>query len=222
MWVAEFRLQDPKDIYTPLCENHDVAFYLVPHTHYVEDEEIHLIVGGTLSGTATDKEGFVTGLETDDRVASVERSDDFILVHAVHPASREKEAEITDFYDPRYVLIQPVLNAPDGWEYWKVGCHDRAKLNEIVQLAVKRYEGEIQSMQEETISAITSLAMTPDLTARQERAVSLAREHGYYSYPRETTVHDLADRTDTAYATFQEHLRKAESKIIQDFLRYRL
>nr|WP_272904676.1 helix-turn-helix domain-containing protein [Halobacterium sp. TGN-42-S1] len=52
------------------------------------------------------------------------------------------------------------------------------------------------------------------LTDRQLAALQLALECGYYEQPRRTSLRDLADRTSVARSTFEEHLRKAENKLL--------
>jgi predicted DNA binding protein len=42
----------------------------------------------------------------------------------------------------------------------------------------------------------------------------LARQEGYYDWPRGTSVEALADQLDLSKSTLLEHLRKAEAKIL--------
>ena len=53
-----------------------------------------------------------------------------------------------------------------------------------------------------------------ELTARQHEAIELARRHGYYEWPRETSAAELAAALGVSKATFLEHLRKAEAKLL--------
>jgi predicted DNA binding protein len=60
-----------------------------------------------------------------------------------------------------------------------------------------------------------SLAETDDLLSTRQREVfNFAREQGYYSWPREVTVQELASQFDLAKTTMLEHLRKAEAKLL--------
>lgn len=52
------------------------------------------------------------------------------------------------------------------------------------------------------------------LTERQREVFDLARERGYYTWPREASAADLADELGVAKTTLLEHLRKAESKLL--------
>lgn len=56
------------------------------------------------------------------------------------------------------------------------------------------------------------------LTTRQAEVLEHAYEGGYFDWPRHTDVETLADQLDISHATFLEHLRKAEKKIIDEVL----
>ncbi|MFB6080616.1 MAG: helix-turn-helix domain-containing protein [Haloferacaceae archaeon] len=54
------------------------------------------------------------------------------------------------------------------------------------------------------------------LSPRQRQCLTLARERGYYAYPREVDAGDLAAEVGVTTTTFLEHLRKAEAKVLGD------
>jgi predicted DNA binding protein len=53
-----------------------------------------------------------------------------------------------------------------------------------------------------------------DLSPRQREAFALARREGYYDRPRRTSTEALAAAMGVTSATFREHLRKAEAKLL--------
>ena len=222
MWVAKFKLKDDEDIYSPLCIKYRIQFFAIPYTQFTKSKNINLLVGGVISGSDEEKHKFVLELKKDVRVKRVEQHHDFILVHAQHNESREARAEIKIFYNPQYVRVKPVHVSSDGWEYWEIACLDRNELNKLVKSAIKYYHGELFSLKKEKIiKAITSLETTPHLTSKQLEALKTAFQEEYYTYPRTLTIPQLAKITKKSYSTFQEHLRKAESKIVEYFLKYR-
>ena len=221
MFVAKFKLQDPEDIYSPLNEHYKVDFFASPYTHYEKDGLIHVIVGGIIVGSENNKKKYVVALRKDERVQSVDVSKDFILVHATHKISREARAEIKIFYNPQYLRIKPILVSSDGWEYWEIACVDREELNKLVLAAKKYYSGKLFSIKKQKITSISSLAISPNLSEQQIIAIQTALKEGYYNYPRNKTIPELAKKQKKSYTTFQEHLRKAENKIIAYFFNYR-
>lgn len=56
--------------------------------------------------------------------------------------------------------------------------------------------------------------LLPDLSPRQYDALRAAVEGGYYEIPRRTTTDELAARLGVGRRTAEEHLRRAENKII--------
>lgn len=71
-----------------------------------------------------------------------------------------------------------------------------------------------------TIEAVGGKKVAPDsvvgqLSVRQREAVETASRIGYYDIPREATSKDIAKELGCATATASEHLRRAESKLIE-------
>lgn len=56
------------------------------------------------------------------------------------------------------------------------------------------------------------------LSNRQREALTLAFERGYYELPRETTTSALGDAMGISRRTAEEHLRRAEGKVLQTLL----
>ncbi len=58
-------------------------------------------------------------------------------------------------------------------------------------------------------------AVTDDaLTRKQKDAFDLAVAYGYYSWPRRVTLEELAKTSGISRKVYQDHLRKAESKLM--------
>ncbi len=65
----------------------------------------------------------------------------------------------------------------------------------------------------------SSLTLSADilfsgLTERQMDALLTAYRHGYYNLPRDADVQTIAAKTKVPRTTFQEHLKKAENKLV--------
>jgi PAS domain S-box-containing protein len=54
-----------------------------------------------------------------------------------------------------------------------------------------------------------------DLTDRQRTALETAYYGGFYEWPRESTGEELADQLDISAATFSQHLREAQRKLLE-------
>lgn len=221
VWVIKFKLKDDKDVYSPVCRKMKVEFFAFPYTQFVKNRKIHLLVGGILSGSEENKERFVEEIKKDSRVESVERHHDHIFIHTIHPITRESKAEVKIFYNPQFIRVKPVHVSSDGWEYWEVACLEREELNKLFRAAKKYYHGELFFIKKEKMKGISILELTFDLTEKQLGALQIALKEGYYTYPRTLTLPAVARMVGKSYSTFQEHLRKAEGKLVTYFLKYR-
>ena len=57
-----------------------------------------------------------------------------------------------------------------------------------------------------------------NLTEKQFLALRVARQNGYYSWPRKATLEELAASSGFTRRAFQENLRKAEAKVLPKLL----
>jgi hypothetical protein len=62
--------------------------------------------------------------------------------------------------------------------------------------------------------AISFSSVFSNLTPKQIEAIAAALESGYYQVPKKMTTEEIAQRCKVPRTTFEEHLRKAESKIL--------
>ncbi|WP_231753960.1 helix-turn-helix domain-containing protein [Natronomonas sp. CBA1123] len=91
-----------------------------------------------------------------------------------------------------------------------IGAHDMVK-------------GAIEELPEDISVNIEQVgSYTPDrqdtlseLTERQLEVFRKAVELGYYEIPRKATHEDIAERLECAPSTVDEHLRKAESRVLR-------
>ncbi len=60
------------------------------------------------------------------------------------------------------------------------------------------------------------------LTEKQEEMLIVAYLMGYYSFPRRISLRELAERLGISVSTLAEHLRRAEAKVVEAFVRHEL
>jgi len=63
--------------------------------------------------------------------------------------------------------------------------------------------------------AMTLSTVFSELTEKQIESLLLALDYGYYKIPKQITAEEIARKNHLARTTYEEHLRKAESKILQ-------
>lgn len=112
--------------------------------------------------------------------------------------------------DVTAIPVPPIEYHPDGTvSFTLVGPADE------IQTAIERVPEPVQVSIEEVggMMAVPGLAETL-LSTRQRETLDAALELGYYDIPREASHEDVADAVGCAPSTAAEHLRKAESKVL--------
>ena len=130
------------------------------------------------------------------------------------------EQSIIDRFEAHNCLYQSPTIYRQGWEHYTVVAFDESDIREL--LGDLRSDREIELLSKTSISEkqIPHSMLAPanqlfeNITDRQLAALQLALESGYYEQPRKTSLRDLADQTAVARSTYEEHLRKAENKLL--------
>jgi predicted DNA binding protein len=115
-------------------------------------------------------------------------------------------------------FVKPVLSNNDGFEYWEIASWSKQYLIKFIEkLEKSKIQLEILKLYNSKLDEIHFPKIMPRLTKKQKRAIELAISNGYYKYPRKVNLDKLADEMGIGISTFQEHLRKAENKILPLF-----
>jgi predicted DNA binding protein len=130
------------------------------------------------------------------------------------------EESIVDRFEKHNCLYQSPTIYRQGWEHYTVVAFDSSDIRAL--LGELRSDRDIELLSKTSISDTqiphTMLAPTNQLfeniTDRQLAALRLALESGYYTQPRQTSLREMAERTAVARSTYEEHLRKAENKLL--------
>jgi len=131
------------------------------------------------------------------------------------------------YLHPHQCLSLPPLTYSDGALFARVlalseeqltGVYNDIRDNHRVTVEAKR---EIRSIVPDIPILMLDTAL-PSLSDGQQRALSTAVDAGYYEIPRESTTGEIAEELGISRRTFEEHLRRAENKIVKNILKYLL
>ncbi len=147
--------------------------------------------------------------------------------HNIHPSISESTTrELFIEYDPQLSMSEYlasrgfIRNEPmrirDGREYWSVFFHGtREEAVSVLKSAREEMNAEIDVTSIRSSSASRERTRRIDvLSERQREVFEHTRERGYYEWPREVSTHELAADLGLSKTTLLEHLRKAESKLL--------
>jgi len=130
------------------------------------------------------------------------------------------EDSIVERFESHNCLYQPPTVHRQGWEHYTVIAFDEGDVRALLRDLEADRDIEVLSKTSIAEQEIPHSMLAPvdrlfeDLTERQLAALRLALESGYYEQPRKTSMRALADMTAVARSTYEEHLRKAENKLL--------
>jgi hypothetical protein len=133
---------------------------------------------------------------------------------------------VVDVVERNSCLDIPPETYYGGWEEYRVigfreGDYKKMfqELSQLgpVQILEKRVHPE-KSLRD--TFAISMSSVFSELTDKQVNSIVAALDYGYYQIPKKATAEEIALKHHTPRTTFEEHLRKAESKILQSIAPY--
>ncbi len=121
--------------------------------------------------------------------------------------------------------LQPTITR-DGWEWYRMiafAQNDiKATFDELGNFAkfeiLSRTNRPDYSVRETFV--VSTNKLFGELTGRQRNALVAALDNGYYRVPKKITTDEIAQRLGQPRTTYEEHLRKAESKVLRSVAPY--
>jgi predicted DNA binding protein len=116
--------------------------------------------------------------------------------------------------------MEPVIYK-HGWEWYRILAFRQKDVRELFNELEKFASFQMISRRTLEESAVKeSFILSPrsilgELTKKQAQALITAISSGYYEIPKKVSTEDVAMSLDIPRTTYEEHLRKAESKIMK-------
>lgn len=221
MWITKLQLRHEDCPIVTRCQKFNVIVLSYPSTWY--EKKNHKYATTTCYFQTNDeikKKKFIDDLKADRRITNLEVSGDIFT----YEINLGKEGEHVMLYHQKQIFfVKPVINHFDGHEYWEVASWKREDLEQFIH-ALKQHmnTAKILKLENSPLTDVYFPNVMPKLSKSQKKAIELAYEQGYYSYPRKTSLGKLAKILKIAISTFQEHLRKAELKLLPAIIEYQM
>ncbi|MGV8169369.1 MAG: helix-turn-helix domain-containing protein [Candidatus Nanoarchaeia archaeon] len=210
MWVLKLKLSYENFLIGQLAHKFSVDLTGYPLNYYKEGEYLYLTTVGWIIGEEKNKKKVIDYLKKNKSFLHFEMNGDFIITVTKQPAYLEPA------YNPKFIKPVPDFISKEGYHIWTIASWKKEDLKPVIDIAKKYYDGKILKLKKEKLSNISFTSVFPDLSEQQKKAFELAVNEKYYAFPRKTNVHKLAKLMKVSYSTYQEHLRKAESKLIPE------
>jgi predicted DNA binding protein len=149
---------------------------------------------------------------------TIERPDERVIITA-ECLQPYVENNIEGYLSKHECLFLPPLRYESGGKVVRVLTLESRNLTEFYQDTQRSFDVTVRSKREvNTVTQDHSMLsldrVMPSLSERQEEAVVLAWESGYYEIPRGATTAELAEHMGIDRRTLEEHLRLAEHKLV--------
>lgn len=213
MWYLKFKVQHRGCIYTPKTKELGLRDFTYPLGHVRKNKSVILSAVHVLEGTDESIRKYVGYLRKHKNILRIEGSGKVFFTKVKEELS---PVEYLAVYNPELMFPAPVINDKDGFEIWQVASWDRKHLERIIKLSESQTITffELMEFKKEVIREIYISNLLPKLAPKQLEALRLAFENGYYEVPKKTNLDKLARIMNVHKATYQEHLKRAEARII--------
>ena len=124
-----------------------------------------------------------------------------------------------------FLEISPIVYH-DGWEERRVIGFREADYKRLFRGLINL--GAVEILQKKVVAegsirdtfVISLNSVFSELTDKQLEALQVALEYGYYQVPKKATAEEIARKHRVPRTTYEEHVRKAESKIFRAMAPY--
>ncbi len=127
-------------------------------------------------------------------------------------------------WEPYQFVDAPPAVYQDGWGYFRVLSFEEERTKELFGALNKLGRAELIRKREIPLNFLPSSvwvnSLFADLTGKQTDAILKAHRYGYYTSPREVTTESIARSLGVSRSTYEEHLRKAENRIMASLIPY--
>jgi predicted DNA binding protein len=153
------------------------------------------------------------------------RPDELVIVTA--ECLQQGENDLIEAYLARHnCLLLPPLRYAGGAKLCRLLALDPGSLTACYRnlvddgfsVSVER-KREIEAVAHDS-PLLTLDGVLPDLSPRQRETFSIAYDCGYYEIPRETTTEEIAEMVGIERRTAEEHLRRAENKLVESLAEF--
>ena len=210
MWFAKLKIWHKDCIIIHRTKKFNVIVMSYPIGNFEKKDRIYFTSVNTIQGREKDKDAYIEDLSKDERIDKIERSEDmFFLLNSRKP----KTKHLRGYRESQVFMVKPVVQK-GGFEYWEIASWDKEGVVDFYNYSKSIRQTELLKMKQEKLTDVYVPGIMEKLTEKQKMAIETAYSTGYYEYPKKTDLRKLAKKAGISLPTFQEHLKKAENKLI--------
>lgn len=221
MWISKLKLRHEDCPIVSRCQKFRLLVLSYPSTWYQEKGKTFATTTCYFqSNDEEKKKRFIADLKADRRITHLDISGD-IFTYEI--ALGDNGEHVMLYHTRQIIFVKPVVNHYDGHEYWEVASWKREELERFISNLREHMDVcKILRMESSALSDVYFPNVMPKLSKHQRKALEIAYSNGYYTYPRRITLEQLAKIAKVGVSTYQEHLRKAELKLLPVIIEHQL
>jgi predicted DNA-binding protein (UPF0251 family) len=184
---------------------------IYPVNHFVEKNTIHITTSHFLIGEEKDIQSYYKAIKKDPRIHDILIEGNMVIYTLL---GDKKSSHLQWFLTPNLFFLKPIRGTPFGYQLMELGALKKETLSNFLKKASKKMDIEVISLKQEKVRDIFVPYAFPTLTEMQKKILLFAFNHGYYDFPKKTNIKKMSKALGVSQTTFQEHLRKAEKKVM--------
>jgi predicted DNA binding protein len=215
MWTLKMKFWHDGSTIIPYAVQYGLTFLTYPLNRFEKNGVMSLTSAHIVLGEKEKIELYKKEIEKDKRLNNLEMEGNMVVYTIV---AKKGASHLQMYLSPELIFVKPIMVKPDGLEYLEVAALRKQVLTDFLKIAQKWVHIELQKISKEKIRDLYVPHLMPDITESQKKAITLAYKNGYYSFPKKMDIARLAEIAGLSPSTFQEHLRRAEQKLVPFFL----
>ncbi len=215
MWVLKIKYWHEGSLTIPLAQKYNITMLGFPFNRFEKNGYVHLTSAHVILGTEENRKAYFEEIKSNPKYEHLEIEGN-MAIYSIK--ARKDETHLQMYLSPELIWLKPIVVKPDGFQYLEIGALDKKVLTDFLKIAQKWVEIKLQKISRKKVRDFYVPHVMPDITEKQKKAITIAYRNGYYDYPKKTDIKRLASISKCSPSTFQEHLRKAEQKLIPFFL----
>jgi len=213
MWILKFQFDGSKIFFGSLAKKFKISLTGYPVSRYEKGKKIFVNQVGEIIGNEKAKSKAIKYLKKSKYFVNLEVNKNFINLLI------KEDKKFAPFYNPNFIYISPIRIDDSGKYSYHLGSWKKENFSKLLEFLEKNYDVRIFNIRQERIKNVSITGIEPDLTEKQRNAYELAVKEGYYEYPKKIKIKNLAKLFGISYSTFQQHLKYAEKKISEFFVK---
>lgn len=199
------------------CKKYHCTSTGYPLEYYHEQGYLYTFHLEKLDGDANAVATFVKNLKADKAIINLEINGSTLFFIYRTKKAAELPVQLS-LVAKKIFHTKPVFVDKQGVEHWEVAAWKKEHLMDFLAYLKKNTKGlvllKIQKIVKTKLDTLFFPSVMPQLTALQRKALDLAIHEGYYNYPRQIELAQLAKFMKISLSTYREHLRKAEKAVL--------